>query len=70
MTTENPIRVDPWAVFAVFLALGRKGCNYNFGEGVRIAVRRTVSRPIVRPWDEVCLITSLDYDRLLVYHLQ
>ena len=68
MTVEKLIPVNPWAMYAVLLALGRKSCNYNFEEEIRIAARGTLGRPIVRPWDEACLITAADYDRLLVYH--
>ena len=68
MTVENLIPVNPWAMYAVILALGRKSCNYNFEEEIRIAARGTVGRSIVRPWNEACLITAADYDRLLTYH--
>ncbi|KAF9646502.1 hypothetical protein BDM02DRAFT_3188781 [Thelephora ganbajun] len=68
MTVEKFIPVNPWAVYAVLLALGRKSCNYNLEEEIRITARGTVGRPIIRPWDEACLITAADYDRLLVYH--
>lgn len=70
MTAENIIPVNPWAVYAALLALGRKSCDYNFEEEIRIAARGTVGRPIVRPWNEACLITAADYDRLLMYHAE
>jgi hypothetical protein len=68
MTVEKFISVNPWSMYAVLLALGRKGCNYNLEEEIRVAARRTVGRPVVRPWDEGRLITATDYDRLLMYH--
>jgi hypothetical protein len=68
MTVENFIPVNSWAMYAVLLALGRKSCHYNPEEEIRIAARGIVSLPIVRPWDEACLITGVDYDRLLMYH--
>lgn len=68
MTVENLIPANSWAMYAALLALGRKSCNYNLEEEIRIAARGTVGRPIVRPWDEACFITAADYDRLLVYH--
>jgi len=68
MTVENLIPVDPWALYAILLASGRKSCDYNFEDEIRIAARGTVGRPVVRPWDEARLISGADYDRLLVYH--
>ena len=68
MTVKNLVPVNPWAMYAVLLALGRKGCDYNLEEEIRIAARGTVGRPIVRPWGEASLITAADYDRLLMYH--
>ena len=67
-TVDHFVTVNPWAMYAVLLALGRRSCNYNLEEEVRIAARGTVGRPIVRPWDEARFITAADYDRLLVYH--
>jgi len=68
MTVESLIPVNPWALYAILLAFGRKGCDYNFEDEIRIAARGTVGRPVVRPWDEARLITAADYDRLLMYH--
>ena len=68
MTAVKLIPTNPWAMYAILLALGRKSCDYNLEEEIRIAARETLGRPIVRPWDEARLITAADYDRLLVYH--
>ena len=70
MTAGNLIPTNPWAMYAILLALGRKSCNYNFEEEIRIAARGTVGRPVIRPWNEASLITAADYDRLLIYHLE
>ena len=68
MTVEKLSPVNPWAMYAILLVLGRKSCNYNFEEEICIAARGTLGRPVVRPWDEACMITAADYERLLVYH--
>ena len=68
MTAEHLIRENPWAMYAIFLALGRKSCNYNFEDEIRLAARKTVGRSVIRPWEEARLITAADYERLLVYH--
>lgn len=70
MTAERFIRENPWAVYAILLALGRKSCSYNFEEEIRLAARETVGRPVIRPWEEACLITAADYERLLEYHAE
>ena len=68
MAVENLVPANPWAMYAFLLALGRKSCDYNFEEELRIAARGTVGQPVVRPWNEAQLITAGDYDRLLMYH--
>lgn len=68
MTTEKLVAVDPWAMYAILLALSRKACDYNLEEEIRIAARGTVGRPLIRPWKEASIITAADYDRLLEYH--
>lgn len=68
MATENLVHVNPWAMYAILLAMGRKSCGYNFEEEVRIAARETFGRQVVRPWVEASMISGADYDRLLTYH--
>ena len=68
MTTENLVTVNPWAMYAILLASGRKSCDYNFEEEIRMAARKTVGRQVVRPWAEASMISAADYDRLLIYH--
>ncbi|KAF9779260.1 hypothetical protein BJ322DRAFT_451822 [Thelephora terrestris] len=70
MTVEKLVRVNPWAMYAILLALGRKGCNYNLEEEIRMAARETVGREVIRPWKEASMITAADYDRVLAYHLK
>ena len=70
MTVENIVHVNPWAMYAILLALGREGYNYNFEEEIRIAARATVGWKILRPWKEASMITAADYDRLLIFHLE
>ena len=70
MTVDNLVPVNPWALYAILLALGRKGCDYNLEEEVRIAARGTVGRKILRTWKEASMITAADYDRLLIYHTE
>lgn len=67
-TTETMATVNPWAMYAILLASGRKACGYNFEDEIRIAARSTVGQQVIRPWKEASMITAADYDRLLVYH--
>jgi len=68
MTAVKLIPANPLAMYAILLALGRKSCDYNLQEEILIATRETLGRPIVRPRDEARLITTADFDRLLMYH--
>jgi len=68
MTVESLTPVDPWALYAILLAFGRKSCDYNLEDEIRVAARGTLGRPVARPWYGAHLITAVDYDRLLVYH--
>ena len=68
MTADSLIHENPWAMYAILLALGRKGCNYNLEEEIRLAARGTVGRPVIRPWEEARFITAADYEGLLAYH--